>query len=245
MKKEKTNHSKAIHISILILVIFIICAVAAIIMLKYQVEGEKNPPFSITDFMLVSSAEGESINGESKWNFSLNQYNDIYIVIKKNENYKKKEIIKTISIENMQIIQRPKLGKITFYRPAAEGLYKMEEEYTIKEKIEYKGGKESNIKDLQIANQGGVLLFRVANQGIMDYSSEEDEVIHDGTLLTKAGIGIEEINAEISLDMIIETGSGVKYKATIVQKIPVGNLLEEGKGSIEKTDLTDVIFKRI
>lgn len=246
MKKENNNRSKIVHLYIIILVVFIICAIAAIIMLKYQVEGEKNPPFSLTDFMLVSSAEGKevSLEGEEKWKFSLNQTNDIYMVIKKNENYNKSEIIKKISIENIQITKNPQIGNLKIYRPAEEGLYKQEDVYVVEDSLEYKGAKESNIKNMEIANQGGVILFRIENEEIANYASNDEEIIHDGTLLGRANITMEQIEAEMSFDIIVETGKGIKYKTTMTQKIPAPNLIEEGKGTLEE-DLSNLVFKRI
>lgn len=49
----------------------------------------------------------------------------------------------------------------------------------------------------------------------------------------------------MSFDIIIETNKNIKYKGTINIELPTGNIQTEGKSQIEKTDFSDVIFKRM
>ena len=70
-------------------------------MLKYQVEGEKNMPFTISKLMLISNAEGVEKDEKSNvWNMDIMQNNDVYIEIMKNKNYKQQEIIESITLDN-------------------------------------------------------------------------------------------------------------------------------------------------
>ena len=57
--------------------------------------------------------------------------------------------------------------------------------------IEYKGTLESNLKNLEIANQGGIVVFRYANDKVAEYTSN-DEVINHNELLKKEIIDLFE-----------------------------------------------------
>mgnify|MGYP000510823158 CR=1 FL=1 len=77
-------NKKIFHIVMVIVIIFAILCVGGIFILRYQVEGEANMPFKITKISLVESVEGtEKDNASEKWNFNVNQNNDIYIYIEK------------------------------------------------------------------------------------------------------------------------------------------------------------------
>lgn len=138
-------------------------------MLKYAVEGENNMPFELSQLIVVSTAEGvENTQSENIWNFDLMQNNDIYIYIGKNKNYKDTEIIKKVVINNIKIENGPKAGKITTYRPSeAEGtIYEYIDNYIINNELVYSGSEVTNAKNLEIANQGGVILFRFCNKDL-------------------------------------------------------------------------------
>lgn len=115
----------------------------------------------------------------------------------------------------------------TVHGSLQDGVYYNEEEYKIKDKIEYIGNEEkSDIKNLQISNQGGLILLRVVNEDLGSYISNEDkEIRHDGTLIGKAGITNEELNSSISFDLSIELKSGKKFKTRITLEIPKGNFI--------------------
>ena len=93
-----TKINKLILKSAYITIIILIIAVIALIILKYNVEGEKNMPFKLSNIIVISSAEGyqESENKEYIWDAEIYQKNDIYLNIEKNINYKETEIIKSI-----------------------------------------------------------------------------------------------------------------------------------------------------
>jgi len=115
----------------------------------------------------------------------------------------------------------------------------------VEEKLEYKGAKKSDTKTLEIGNQGGNALIRFSNIGLGIYSSNNDkQIIHDGTLLKKLKIAEEQLQFKVSFDMIIETENH-EYKAEMNLDFPSGNIIEQGTVSMEKTDMKDVIFKRV
>ncbi len=119
-------------------------------------------PFELSQLIVVSTAEGIDTEGESTWNFNLVQNNDIYIHIAKNKNYKETEIIKNVIIDNFVINSEPTKGEIVIYRPSSDenSTYENIEEYMISDNITYIGEEESNLKELKIANQGGIISLR-------------------------------------------------------------------------------------
>lgn len=137
-------------------------------MLKYEVEGENNMPFEISQMVVVSTAEGIDTEGEKTWNFKLVQNNDVYIHIEKNKNYRETEIIKNIILDNFVIDKEPKKGKILIYRPSdsRDATYEYEKNYEVADSLIYKGSEETNLKELTIANQGGVIALRYCNSNL-------------------------------------------------------------------------------
>ena len=89
--KEKVRYiigKKSFHICMVIVMIAIILFILGMIVLKYNVEGETNMPFQLKKIILISSSEGvDKEAGENKWAFDINQNNDIYLYIEKNQNY--------------------------------------------------------------------------------------------------------------------------------------------------------------
>ena len=76
-------------------------------------------------------------------------------------------------------------------------------------------------------------------------SNEQEEIVHDGTILQKLSITSEELKAKVSFDITIKLVSEKQYKATISLELPIDDVVQEGTTSLEKTDMEDVIFKRI
>lgn len=241
-KKEKIKACVAIA------VIIIAILITGIISMKYYVEGETNMPFTLSKITIVSTAEGvENIGTEDKWNLSIFQNNDIYFSIDKNENNKEDEIINSISIENIQIIENPKIGQVKTYMPnSSDGrLFSYSDEYILQDnKLKFKGAAKSNSKTLEIGNQGGTAVIRFANTGIGEYVSNEDgEIKHDGTLLQKVGVNNEDVSFKVSFDVVINLRNK-SYVSSVVLDLPCeNNLLEQGTCSKEITER--FIFKRV
>ncbi len=229
---------------IAIFVVAIIAVVILSIMVKYSVEGETNIPFKISKIMIISTAGGtEKEKSTTKWNLNLLQSNDIYIDIIKNKNYSEEEIIDKIIINNFKVERKPTKGNVNIYRPNT-GIFNNKEEYKIDKELVYVGDEASNLENLKIANQGGLILLRCINENLGDYISDVDEEIrHDGTLLGKIGLSNEKIKFSISFDIIIELKSGKKYKTEIEAKMPSGNLIEEGTTNYQING-NDIVFKR-
>lgn len=229
-----------------IFIIVILIAIVISIILKYNVEGEKNMPFQISKVMLISTANG--IEKEVKmngWDIDVAQNSDIYIDIIKNKNYLSEEIIDKVIIDNINVEEKPQKGEIKLYRPTGEdGNFNSNEEYKIKEELIYTGSETSDIKNLKIPNQGGLILIRSVNENIGRYVSNGEQTIkYDGTILSKIGVSNEEIKYKISFDVSIELKSEKIYKTTINLEIPNGNLTENGTTSYQLNG-ENIIFKR-
>ena len=248
---EKERKKQIIKLCVAIVAFAIIIILVATVMIRYEVEGDKNLPFNLSKIILISTAEGNENEKEEKtkerWSFDIEQNNDVYIYIDKNEDYKGDEkTIKSVTIENINITQAPQKGEIKVYMPnSTDGrVFENSEDYLVKEKLEYKGATESNPKTLEIGRNGGSSLIRFSNVSIGKYTSNKDkEITHDGTLLKKIKVTNDEAKFNVSFDLVI-TVENCKYRATVSLQMPCGDITEEGTCSLEKTDMSDVIFKR-
>ena len=248
--KEKLKYlmnKKAFHISILIVMVVIILFVLGIIVLQYSIEGETNMPFVLNKIAIISSVEGtDKEAGSNRWAFDISQNNDINLYIEKNKSYDKQETIKSILIDNIEIQKNSEKGKINFYRPntTESGVYFKNVEENLVQTIEYKGAMQTDLKKLEISNQGGLIMFRVANDKVAEYISNEDEINHN-ELLKKANITVEDLKSKLSMDITIKIESGKEYKANIELDLPIEGVIENGTSSQEITDTKNIIFKRI
>lgn len=231
----------------IIIIIAVILFILGIVILKYNVEGETNMPFELTKITIISSQEGiDKENGEYKWAFDLSQNNDIFMYIEKNKNYDKQEVIETITIDNIQIQKETEKGTINLYKSNVSesgNMFKNSEENKI-ETVSYTGDMESNMQQLKIANQGGIIAFRYANDNVEELLSNDDEINHN-QLLKKANVQEKDLKATLSFDITIRIQSGKEYKANLSFDVPVEGVVENGTSSIEITDFENVIFKRI
>ena len=217
------------------------------IMIKYDVEGEKELPFSISKILLVSTVDGKNIEDtENIWNVDITQVNDLYVYIDKT--IEDEQTINEIRIENFVVNKSPAKGKLKVLRPTGEiaNLYTHSEQDYLNDKIVYTGGIIDDLKSLEISNNGGILGFRVAIEDLGNYTSNEDvEITYNGKLLSNLGVAIDEIEFNISFDIIITTNENVSYKGTINLDMPVDSVIEDGSSNREITDFSNVVFKRI
>lgn len=245
--EENSIFKKIIKRNVLFFILVLVIALIGLIILKYHVEGEQNMPFDLSEILVVSTAEGnqKEETGDNNWNVDIYQTNDVYLNIKKNKNYKDTEIIKNIEIKNINIDEKPSIGKIELYVPSNENeIYNYEENHKINSNIVFDGDKKSDIKNLKISNQGGIIVFRIVNKTGKEYISNDEELKHDGTLLQKAEVNNEDIKAKISFDIVITLESGVSFSGRITIEIPVDDVTTQGVTNLDKKDMKDVVFKR-
>lgn len=243
--KELTNN-KFFHIIVLVVIVMILLFIVGIVVLKYNVEGETNMPFHLSKISTISSSEGKDKESvDSKWAFDLYQSNDIYIYIDKNDQYNKTEAIKEICIENINI-ESANSENVKIYKPDSQDekqIFKNEDE-NIVENLIYEGALESDLKNLKISNQGGLVAFRCSNNNIAEYKSNDEEIMHT-QLLKKAGIAEETLKMNLTFDIVIKLEDQKEYKANIAIDLPVEGVVEQGTVSKELTDMSDIIFKRV
>lgn len=240
-------NKKILHVIATIIMVVIVAFIIGMLFLRYQVEGETNMPFKISKISIIESVEGiENKDAQEKWSFNVNENNDIYIYIEKNDNYGKTEIIDRVEISNITISRQSELGETKFYKPTKEEkrMFNNLEENEFTE-LTYNGDLTSNIKEQKISNQGGIVAFRYAINDIAQYSSEEDEQIDHSQLLKLTNIKNEDIATTLRFDMEIYLKSGKKYQSTIEQEILPEDVIENGTASSENTKLDDIIFKRV
>ena len=251
MKEEWKNLTtkKSFHIGILLLIILIILLILGFITLRYQVEGETNMPFVISKISIISSSEGidkdESVEG-NKWNFDINQNNDIYIYVEKNEEFEKQEAIDEINVENIVMSKQNEKGILKTYKPDitnANVIFSNKEENEI-QNITYTADENSDMKNLKITNQGGIVAFIIANNKIAEYVANDEEINHND-LLKKTNITQEELKINLQFEFIIKLNSGKKYKSTIDLELPLEGVIEKGTDSKEFVDMEKYIFKRV
>ena len=252
--KDKIKYlttTKAFHICMIIVIIAVIMFIAGIMVLKYQVEGETNMPFKISKITVVSTSDGvdKNVEGQStNWAFDINQNNDIYIYIEKNSNYAEKEAIRDIKINNFNVEKVKEIGTVKFYRPnvlESGANFSNTEENEIQE-LDYTGGLEADLKNLVIGNQGGVVLFRYANNNVAEYVSDistSNEIISN-QLLKSSNVNEEDLKCKLTFDLSLSTEDGKEYKTNIALDLPIDGIVENGTSSKEITDLDDIIFKR-
>lgn len=233
--------------------IIIIILIAAIIlfvtyvMLRYNVEGEKNLPFSISKIFIVSTVDGQANDDpENYWNIDIEQVNDIYIYIDKT--IEDEQTIKEIKLENFTLNTKPNKGTIKLLRPTGdiENLYKYSQEDCFEKGITYTGGRIDELKSLEISNDGGMLGFRFSVCDLGKFiSNEVDNISYDGTLLSGLGLNIDDIKFDVSFDIIITTSENINFKGTLNFNLPLENTIEDGTASKEILEFDDIVFKRI
>lgn len=249
LEGTRDNKKKVIKISLFILVIVIIISVICILLMKYNVEGETNLPYELEEILIISSADANEIeNGEKRWNLDILQNNDIYIEIKKNNKYSGNEELKKVTIQNINYLSQPQIGEPNIYKPSSEGdfTYIYSDENISNDILEYNVTGSNNIKNMELANDGGLVTFSSCSRNIAQYVSDEDtEVKYDGSLLQKVNINEQQLKYKLSFDIIIETVSEKEYKASIILDVPIDNFINEGITKKEIKNIEEIIFKRI
>ena len=245
-KLKKLTKTKSFHICMIMVIIVAILFIVGMLVLRYNVEGETNMPFELSKIAIISSQEGiDDGQTDTRWSFNVHQANDIYLYIDKNENYDKTEVIQSVNIDNIQV-EADNTENIKLYKPDAQEekvIFKYKDE-DIVENIEYTGDIESDLKNLEISNQGGIVAFRCSNNDVANYKSNDEEINHND-LLKKCNIANENLQIKLSFHLTIKLESGKEYQAEIKLELPTGNVVENGNASTEITDLDNIIFKRI
>lgn len=240
---ERKNLVKRCLFLVVLAVIFLF---VILIMARYEEEGEKQIPFNIAKMLIVSSVNGvQNTESEHVWDIDVSQVNDIFVYIERNKN--EDETIKEIVFENFKTYPED-MSNIRIYRPTGEleKLYLYSTEDYKEKSIAFLGTVKDDMKNLEIANIGGMCGFRLSNENLGKFVSDEEteEIIYDGRLLEKIGISNENVKLKLAFDIIIKTDDGINYRGNVVVDMPGDGLIEEGKTTIEINDFENIVFKR-
>ena len=297
-----------IKFGVVLTIICIAIAVAIFMVMKYEVEGEKEVPYGVKKIIVISSAYvadvGEndvasnvSVDGNEEknanivennvnesqenvpdqveenqseeqkpadnqeqpenaeqpateekylWEKDVIQTNDICIQLEKNENFKEEQIIKSVKIENIKLLQNVKIGKIQVYMPSSldGNMYRYINDYLVNSTLTYTGGMADDKKNLQVRNQGGCVYINFANVGLGEYKSNEDQEIQQGAyILEKMNVANDDLKFKVSFDLVIEVQDKA-YKTNIELDLPVEGVVGQKETHTEITDFSNLIFKR-
>ena len=181
------------------------------------------------------------------WNENIVQTNDVYIYLDKNADFGKEEIIKSVRIENLKVLDNVKVGKIQAYMPNSldDGLYKYTKEFVINSSLTYTGAMADNKKNLEIGNQGGCICISFANVGLDRYKSNENQELEQGgSILQKMNVADEDLKFQVSFDLIIEV-KDLSYKTNVVLDLPAEDLAGQRETHKEITDFSELVYKRL
>ncbi len=242
------SRKQMIKLIIAISIICLVLIVVAILMIKYEVEGETNMPFKLSKIIVVGTVEGvEKDESDKKWDFNIFQNNDIHFYIDQNAENSQNLLIKSVKIDNINIVEEPQKGSIKAYMPNSEAgrLFAYDDQFEIKEKLEFRGASQSSSTNLEIGSKGGTVVFRISNTDIGEYSSDKDQQIeHNASLLEKIETNYEQIKFKVSFDFTIET-TKAKYKSNIELNLPTSEFGEDKNCYLEINDTSNIIFKRV
>ena len=235
---------KALHVAVIMIIIVAILFTALMLILKYDEKGETNMPFEISKVAIISTTDGQNVDdAEHLWNKTVEQNNDVYIYIEKNKDYKKTEAIKEVVLSDFSVIEKPKRGNIVFYKPSTNEKEIFENKEELKATlISFTGDQKTEIQLQKISNQGGIIAFRASTQNLGNFVSNDEEINYND-LLKKINVNHEEIKAKISFNISIKLEGEKEFKSTIELEVPTDDVIQNGKGSKEITDL-NMVFKR-
>lgn len=245
----KTNTKNALKRSIFIAFLIVIVTVVFSLIVRYDVEGEISLPYSLEKILIVSKVSTSNNEDPANlWNISLEEDNDVYLYINKTEE-NSKDTIKSITLDNFTVTKSALIGTPIIYRPTGDlnNLYDLSEQNYLGSSITYTGAKVDTLKTLEVRNEGGVIGFRASLENLGNYISNnyDEEIKYDGNLLTKAGISLENIEFTVSFDILITLNNNVTFKGTINLDFPNSDIITNPESSLEITDFSDVVFKRV
>lgn len=245
----KTNTKNALKKSIFIAFLIVLITVVFSIVVRYDVEGEDNLPYSLERILIVSKVSTSNNEDPANlWNISLEEDNDVYLYITKTDE-ESKDTIQSITLENFTVTNSAEIGEPVIYRPTGDlnNLYDLSEQNYLGSSITYTGASVDTLKTLEVRNEGGTIGFRASLENLGNYVSNnyDEEIVYDGNLLTKAGIPLENIQFSISFDILITLNNNVTFKGTINLDFPNDDIITNPESNLEITDFSDVVFKRV
>ena len=244
----QTQIKEKIKTAIAFIILVIIIFISIIITYKYSIEGETNMPFKLSKIVIgsmVVSSDNPIQNGGIE--NEIVQNNGIYFEIKKNEKYRKDAVIDSVTIDNINITKTPQKGYIKTFMPntTENKKFTYSNDFILEgNRLTYKGASKSDTTTLEINNQGGIVAIAFGNTELGKYTLTSEDLVIDGTMLNTMNITDEDIKFSVNFDIIIDT-EGKKYKSNMTLNLPISEITTEGKASLEITDTSKYIFKRM
>lgn len=195
--------------------------------------------FEIKDIYVKQSANADYLddNMGQNWNLNIYQTNDIYIKFGHKDNIhvqnEQDKILKKVYIDNIEIIDLPKLGSEIFVYTISKNKEKIFEytgEYMVKDKIDYTVvPNNSDIYNLEVNSTNGQVAISFVNNNVLEYVYNElSEIKFDGTLLKNANVSLEDVQFTVSFNMNFVTETDKKYVYNIKMTLPYGNMITDG-----------------
>lgn len=243
---ESEKKKKVIKKYLFIAFLLIAISVSILLMVKYNVEGEKNLPIELNEIVIRSTIYAQSNNAENILESSVEQDNDIFITFENNDKVDSK--VDSIRIENMKIEKKNELGTIKVLKPTSNEklnyFQNSSEDYSGKA-LEYFANTFDNLERQEFAQDNGTIAFRISNQNLGTYVLTEDGVRYNENLLEQLGTSSEEIKLDVTFDVVLVVSDSEKYKGTVKIELPADSFGENGIVTKSITDFGDVVFKRV
>ena len=197
------------------------------------------PVFEIKDVYVKLSANANYLddNMGQNWNLNIYQTNDIYIKFGHKDNIhvqnEQDKILKQVYIDNIEIVNLPKLGSgISVYTISKnkEKIFEYTSEYMVKDKIEYTVvPNNSDIYNLEVNSTNGQVAISFVNNNVLEYVYNGlNEIKFDGTLFKNANVSLEDVQFTVSFNMNFVTETDKKYVYNIKMILPYGDMIESG-----------------
>ena len=204
----------------------------------------ENPVFSIDKIYLCSSANAVNSNNEQDLSkLDLYQYTDIAIYLKRNgEELTSKNTIKELYIDNIELELEDTEGQASLVYTNLLKIGSKEEIKNIilsgediqKEKIEFNiinTNNENNTADYEkpsfYADCSNPISLKYMHKINKKYSiGKNNSAIFDGSILKKAGVKIEDLNARIKFKINILNNEKEYYSAWINFKLPLNDIYQ-------------------
>ncbi len=215
------------------------------VQMEEVIQKNENPVFSIEKIYLCSSANALDINGEQKLdNLELYQYTDIAVYI---NNYDEsgltnKNTIKQLYIDNIDLQLYNDLGQTSLVYTNLLRVGSREELKNIlltkedakKDRIDFKiltTNEQNNMANYEeptfYADCSNPLSLKYINKLNKNYVMKNNETVaFDGSILEKAGVNIEDINANVKFKVNIVNNNNEYYSAWINFKIPLNDIYQ-------------------
>ena len=219
--------------SIVFVILVILIIIGVYIIAKQIPENEEKITEKIAVNKIVCYSSANAINSgenlKTDWFVDIYQYTDIAIYLHKISDIN----IEKVYVDNIQIVNKPALGEPQIYQKKIEDYAKNVLLENNEEVLEYNVSEDgenefkqncSNPITLSYINRNIKKDFVVKNTG--------EQLTFDETILKKALILPQDIEAQISFDVNVVDSEEKQYKANVVLDIPVKELME-GQNNVE------------